>query len=82
MWPIVITSTFGERIFEEIAWLKPKPPGDPALLSVLVEDGSDLRQVEADALEVSVVRRILHGEISLSGADIHDLDRSSRRGTF
>src|SRR4051794_13407940 len=59
-----------KRISEEIAGLKPQPPGDTGLFGVLLENRRDLWQIEPDALEMSVLRSNLDCEISLRCADI------------
>src|SRR3954452_22028793 len=59
-----------KRIPEEIAGLKPQPPGDTGLFGVLLENRRDLGQVEPDAFEMSVVSSNLDCEISLRRADI------------
>jgi len=67
---MVITSTFGNGSLEEITGLKAQPLGNTALLRILFEDRSYLRQVEADALQMSVVSRNLHREIALRRTNI------------
>lgn len=62
----------GQQVAEEVARVEAQPVGEAVFRNVALEDGPDLRQVEAAAGQVRVRLGDLNGQASLRGADIDE----------
>ena len=60
----------GQRLLEETAGDEAQAIGDAVLLDILLKDGPDLGQVEADPRQVGIGQRDLHRQIALRRADV------------